>query len=128
MKEIEKIVEKLKSCEKIMAEEKGPFDLFGLFLRDDAPDKWDLVIAGEWIEKDADESFFYVIDMLTRGLPKEDMLKLSRVVVLKKKNPDLEAMYRAIGGGRNIRIKDSIFFGLQIKEAYIITLRRRGSK
>jgi hypothetical protein len=36
-KEIENIVEKLKGYERAMAKKKGAFDLFGLFLRDEAP-------------------------------------------------------------------------------------------
>lgn len=129
MKEVvenmKEIVEKLKSCEEIMAKEKGPFDLFGLFLRDDAPDKWDLLVAADWIDKNKEESFKYIIDMVQEGLSKEELLKLSRVVLINEGNPALEAMYKAIGGGRNIEIKDSNFFGLQIKHAYVITLRRR---
>ncbi len=35
-----------------MAAEKGAFDLFALFLREDAPNKWDLLIAADWIDQD----------------------------------------------------------------------------
>jgi hypothetical protein len=122
---MKEILEKLKGYEEAMAREKGPFDLFGLFLRDDAPDKWDLLLAADWIERNKEESFRYIIDMVQEGLSKEELLKLSRIVLINEKNAALGAMYKAIGGGRNIEIKDSNFFGLQIRHAYLITLRKR---
>ena len=124
---MKEIVEKLKGYEETMTKEKGPFDLFGLFLRDDAPDKWDVLVAADWIEENKEESFKYIIDMVRKGLSKEELLKLSRIVIINEKNPALEAMYKAISG-RNIEIKDSNFFGLQIKHAYLIILRRRKGK
>ena len=129
---MKEIVEKLKGYEEIMAKEKGRFYFFGLFLRDDAPDKWDLLVDADWIEKNKEESFKYIVDMVQKGLSKEELLKLSRIVLINEKNPDLEATYeaisKAIGGGRNIEIKDSNFFGLQIKHAYVIALQRRMKK
>jgi hypothetical protein len=125
---IRKIVEKLKGYEEAMAREKGPFNLFGLFLRDDAPEKWDILLAADWIQKNKEESFKYIADTVQSGLSKEEMLKLSRIVLISETNPALEAMYKAIGGGRDIEVSDSNFFGLQIKHAYFIALRRRGSK
>jgi len=62
--------------------------------------------------------------MVQKGLSKEELLKLSRIVLINERNPALEAMYKAISG-RNIEIKDSNFFGLQIKHAYLIALRKR---
>jgi hypothetical protein len=131
MKEIEKTVEKLRRCEEIIAAERGQFDLFGLFLRDDAPDKWDLVVGGQWFEENEDTAslaFLDMMDVIRASLSKEEMLSLSRVVVLKKKNPELEVMYETMGEGRNIEIEDMVLFGLQIKKGYIITLQRRKAK
>lgn len=125
---MKEIVEKLKGYEKTMAKEKGQFDLFGLFLRDDAPDKWDVLVAAEWIEKNKEESLKYIVDMVQKGFSKEEVMKLSRIVLINERSPVLEAIYRTIGGGRNIEIEDSNFFGLQIKHAYLITLRRRRGK
>ena len=38
-------VEKLQNVEKNLSESKGQFELFALFLREDSPDKWDLLSA-----------------------------------------------------------------------------------
>jgi len=128
-KEIEDIVKKLKGYEETMAKKKGPFDLFGLFLRDDAPGKWDLLVASDWIEENKEESLKYIIDMVQKGLSKEELMKLSRVVLVNERNPALEALYKAIGSARDSKIYNSNFFGLQIKYMHLITLRgKRGNK
>jgi len=119
---IEGIVEKLKEQEKAMAAKKGYFDLFALFLRDDAPEKWDLLVAADWIEANKKASLDYIMGVLKKGLLKEEWMKLSRVVVINESNPALQGLRKAIGSARGIRIRNSNFFGLQIKDAYVITL------
>jgi hypothetical protein len=49
---MKQVAEKLREIERALSKEKGALDLFALFLREDAPNVWDLVVAGEWIEKD----------------------------------------------------------------------------
>ena len=125
---MKEIAEKLKSYEEIMAKEKGPFDLFALFLREDAPGKWDLVVASDWIEKNKEKSFKYIAGIVQKALSKEELLKLSRIVLIDKTNPALEAMHRAMHVEHGIaEIRDSNFFGLQIKHAYLITSRGRNN-
>ena len=48
--------EKLVPVERQIAAEKGAFLLFALFLREDAPDVWDLVVAAPWIEANKSEA------------------------------------------------------------------------
>lgn len=123
---MKEIVEKLKQQEEIMAKEKGPFDLFALFLREDAPGKWDLVVAAEWIEKDKETAFKYIAGIVQKTLSKEQLLKLSRIAIVDESNQALEAFHRAMHVEHGVaEIQDSNFFGLQIKHVYLITSRRR---
>lgn len=109
-----------------MAEEKGPFDLFALFLREDAPGKWDLIVAAEWIENNKEASFNYLAGIVQKALSKEELLKLSRIVLIGEGNPALEAFHKVVHGEHLVmEIQDSNFFGLQIKNAYVITSQRR---
>ena len=122
------IANKLRRQEEIMANEKGPFDLFALFLREDAHGKWDLIVAAKWIEKDKEASFKYVADMVQKALSKEELLKLSRIVLIDEGNPALEAFNKAVRVEHLVTtIENCSFFGLQIKHAYIIALRRRNN-
>ena len=55
----------------------------------------------------------------------KELLKLSRIAIIESHEPALAALQQAIQTEHGIaEIKDSNFFGLQIKHAYIITSRR----
>lgn len=123
---MKEIAEKLKEQEKVMAAEKGPFDLFALFLREDAPGKWDLVVAAEWIEKNKQEALKYISEALKKTLSQSELVKLSRISIIDESNPALGALQSAMNVEHGMAdIKDSNFFGLQIKHAYLITSKRR---
>lgn len=121
------VAEKLVQIEKNMTEEKGPFVLFALFLREDAPDLWDLLVSASWISLKKEESLKYIAEKTGKGLTPEEILKLSRIVVIEEDNPALDALLRAINVEHGMaEIQDSNFFGLQIKHAYLITSHRGG--
>ena len=44
--------EKLRDIEVDLSKEHGDFDLVALFLREDAPNKWDLIISSYWARFD----------------------------------------------------------------------------
>ena len=81
---MKEIVEKLKQKEQAMTQAKGPFDLFALFLREDAPYKWDLVVAAKWIEENKQEALKYISKALQESLTQNELLKLSRIVIIDK--------------------------------------------
>ena len=45
---MKKFIEKIVSLEQTISTEKGDFVFFALFLREDAQDKWDLVVSAPW--------------------------------------------------------------------------------
>ena len=119
---MKEVAEKLKAKEQSMAEEKGPFALFALFLREDAPDKWDLVVAAEWINENKEIALKYIAKNIQDTLSQDELLSLSRIVIIDESNPALKAFHRAMQVEHTMaEIRDSNFFGLQIKHAYLIT-------
>lgn len=122
---MKEFVDHLVNIERALAEKKGPFNLFALFLREDAPDKWDLLVAASWLVRNKPDSLKYVAQKLQKALSKNDLLKLSRIVIIDHGNPALDAFQRAfqIEHG-STEIQDSSVFGLKIKHAYLITSRR----
>lgn len=123
---MKQIVEKLQKEEAIMAKEKGPFNLFALFLREDAPDKWDLLVAADWVDRDKGNAIKYVASKIQEILTKEELLSLSRIVIIEKDNPALAALNSAFHVTQSsVEIKNSNLFGLQINHAYLITSQRR---
>ncbi len=108
--------------ERNISQEKGAFNLFALFLREDAQDKWDIVLAATWAEEDKKNALPYLANKLQKEFTPNELLQLSRIVIVEKGNPALPAINQAmkIEHG-SVEVTDSDFFGLQIKHAYIIT-------
>lgn len=122
---MKELIDKLVKIEKDISAEKGPFFLFALFLREDAPDLWDLLIAANWVEKNKGESLKYISTYLSKTLKPDELIKLSRILLIDSNNPGLIAIHKAIHIEHGTaEIKDSNFFGLQIKHAHLITSKR----
>ena len=61
---IKHIINKLESLEKEIADAKGEFSVFGLFLREDAENRWDIVVAAPWLNSDSMEDLNYIVSKL----------------------------------------------------------------
>ena len=122
---MKQIIEKLTSLERNIASEKGEFSLFALCLREDAEDKWDLLASAPWLDANKRESLEYLVNQLRSRLDTQELLSLSMIVLLEKDNPVLEAIHKEVRVRHGMaEVRDSIFFGVPIKHAYIITSER----
>ncbi len=120
------IVTKLKEQEKTMARERGPFDLFALSLREDAPDVWDLLVAGDWIERDELDALKYISQKLKEVLTSDELRKLSRIAIIDTDNPTLDVLHKTMNVEHGqAEIRNTNLFGLQIRRMYLITSQRR---
>jgi hypothetical protein len=119
---VKELVQKFIEIEHNISGKYGTFNLFALFLREDSPDKWDLVIASPWISKDKQSALKCVAEYVRGALDTNELLMLSRIVILDDKNKALDAINKAISTTHGaIEIRDSDIFGLRIKHAYLIT-------
>jgi hypothetical protein len=122
------LVDKLVRFEQNVSDEKGPFLLFALFLREEALDVWDLLVSAPWIEADKGAAFRYLAEKLSQLATPAELTKISRIVVIEQSNPALAAMQSAMHVQHGTaEIQNSNFFGLQIKHAYVITSQRTGA-
>jgi hypothetical protein len=118
------LAEKLRGLEQVVADEKGPFDLFALFLREDAPDVWDLVVAAEWIEEDQSQALAELSKRVRAYLRPDEITRISRVVIVERANPAVKAIASAVSVTHGVaEVANSNFFGLAIKHAFIITVQ-----
>jgi len=116
---------KLQAVEKTLSESKGPFELFALFLREDAPNKWDLLISSDWARNDKKVALNTIIGEVQKALTQPEQLMLSRLIVLEKDDAALNALQSAMHVEHGMaEISDSNFNGLPIKHAYLITSKR----
>jgi hypothetical protein len=125
---MKQMIEKLTSLERDIASEKGGVSLFALFLREDTDGKWDLLASAPWLEADKRESFEYLVNQVRARLNMQELLSLSRIVVLEEDNPVLEAINNEVKVKHGIvEVRDSISFGVPIQHGYIITSERERS-
>jgi hypothetical protein len=116
------LLEKFIELERLISAEKGNFRLFALFLREDAPNKWDLVVAAPWMDSNQGAALRLIDSKLQKSFAVGEILKLSKIVIIESGSPLLSSLNRAIRVLHGcVEVKDSDFFGLEIKHAYIIT-------
>jgi hypothetical protein len=124
---MKQLLEKLVDVERGIAEEKGSFALFGLFLREDAPNTWDLIVSAPWFGRDEKKTLDYLAGKLQTKLKPDELTSLSRIVVVGSTEPSVKAIHRALRVEHgSAEVRDCNFFGLPIKHAYIITSQANG--
>ncbi len=122
---MKKLVEKLRDLELEISSEKGDFSFFGLFLREDAPNKWDLVVASPWIERNQKTSIEYLAKRLRSALTAEELVSLSRIVLMEEGNPALDAIFKVVSIEHGMgEISNSNFYDLAIRQGYVITAKK----
>lgn len=123
---MKEIIEKLIQIEKETSEQKGRYELFGLFLREDSSSRWDLLVSSKWVAANKEEALKYLAKKLQDTLSKSELLLISRIVIIDENNPALPSLQDAIAVEHgSAEIRTSNFFGLQIQHAYLITSKRQ---
>jgi hypothetical protein len=124
---MKEIIDKLRLLETEISQKKGEFSFFALFLREEAQDKWDLIASASWFGSDKKKTLEYLAKKLRSRLTSDELLMLSRIVLIEEADPRLQAVYQAFQVQyAPIEVQDCNLFGLQIKHAYIIASRRNG--
>lgn len=122
------MIDKFTTLERSIATEKGEFSLFALLLREDAEDKWDLLAAAPWLETDKKAGLAYLVNQIHTQLSMQELLSLSRIVILEKGDPILEAFHRMVRVQHGMgEVRDSTIVGVPIKQAYLITSAEENS-
>ena len=116
------LTEKFARLESQIAREKGEFTLFALFMREDVPDRWDLIISAPWVAEDKQGAVDYLVAQIKSRLDAGVLTHLSRIVPVDPQDAAVQDLNRAIQVEHgNVEVNDSNFFGLAIKRAHIIT-------
>lgn len=122
------LIDKLRLLETEISQTKGEFSLFALLLREEAQDKWDLVASASWFWSDKKKTLDYLAKELRSRLTSDELIMLSRIVLIDEFDPMLQALHRAFRVQHTpTEVQDCNLFGLQIKHAYIITSGGNGS-
>ena len=119
------LVERFARLETEIAQERGDFALFALFMREEVPDRWDLMVSAAWAGGDNAAAVNYLVAQITSKLGDGDLVSLSRIVVIDPEDAAVRMLNRNVHVEHgNVEVRDSIFSGLAIKQAHIITSNR----
>lgn len=126
---MKRMLDKLAAFELEASSERGEFLLFALLLREDAQDKWDLVVSAQWLQPDNWDDRDSFIKQIRDKLSLDEFLMLSRIVLLEPDNPVLKALQRMINVQHGMcEIRDSSINSIVVKHAYVITSIRNGGR
>ena len=96
----------------------GDVYLFALFEREDG--KWDILVSSDWGDRDPNGIVRDLSRDLVAALNKEELLLVSRIVVVPSASPAVSAFAQGVHvDSGKILIEDSNLFGLQIKRAVV---------
>jgi hypothetical protein len=115
-------IDKYKKIRDRILKDKGDLDFIGLILREDAPNVWDLVVSAPWAEADTWSALQYLSTVVKAELEPAEILQLSRVVILEKGNPVLQALRSdlTVTGDRVAEYRDSTAGGIHFRHAYVL--------
>ncbi|HYH85713.1 MAG TPA: hypothetical protein VEX60_09530 [Pyrinomonadaceae bacterium] len=114
-------IDKLRRLMEVVSAERGEFVLFGLFLREEAQDKWDLVISAPWLEDGKLKALGEFVEKAASIVGEKEFLTLSRIVTLNHDDPNLKKILETVQVDDDpLELWNTNFFGLEIKHAYIL--------
>jgi hypothetical protein len=117
---------KLEEVADAVEAKRGPFALFGLFLREDSFGQWDLVVSAPWLEEGKLKALGEFVEILARVIGQEAMLSFSRVVTLNRDEPALRAILDEVGeASLPLSKQGHNLFGLPIEDAYVLRAWRK---
>jgi hypothetical protein len=118
--------EKLQKFMKEVEARKGRFTLFGLFLREDSPGLWDLVLAAPWLENGKLKALGEFAQSMSEALGQDEVMSFSRIVTLSRDDPSLHAILSETGSlKRPLEKQGHDLFGLPIEHAVILRAAQR---
>lgn len=120
-----KLPAKFAKLELDIAAERGDFELFALFLREDMPDRWDVLISVPWASEDKAAALDYMVEKIKSDIGIDYLPQLSRIVFIDPSSFTLEELDQdaPVEHGM-VEIRDTNIFGQDIKRGYIITCKQ----
>lgn len=115
------LVERLQRAEKAIASEHGPFVLFVLAEREEAPGKWDLLVSAPWLETNR-KGVQQMVDGLKTHLTPAEWVQFASITPL----PPSMGYVQWIARKYNLKHKDqevinTFWDGVFIPHGYVIT-------
>lgn len=118
-------IEKFRRAMRRIAAKKGPFVLFALFRRENAPDGWDLVVSSPWLKEGRLKQLAEFADELKEIIGERQLRELARIVTIKGDDPGLKEVLQEIQIEDGVvEVRESMFFDLRIRQAIFLRATR----
>ncbi len=99
----------------------GPFDLFALFLRSNAPGVWDLVVSSHYLEQGKMKGLSEFVDDLDKLIGEEEFAKISSIYTMEHDSEGLQIILRKVGKVDGIKeIRDERFYQVEVERGYVL--------
>jgi hypothetical protein len=117
---------KLARIELEVSAEKGEFTLFALLKPANSIGEWDFVVSAPWMDEDAGAAIDLVADRLKAICTKEEMVQISRIVVIETYHPELSDLLEdfAVEHGM-LKMNYSHYFNQEFQRGYVMTCKPR---
>lgn len=115
------LVERLRAAERAIASAHGPFVLFVLAEREEAPGKWDLLVSAPWLETNR-KGIQQMVDRLKVYLKPTDWVQLASITPLSPSMDYVQWIARKYGVQHDSQeVIASFWDSLFIPHGYVIT-------
>ena len=120
------LAQKMIIVEQQLAAEHGDFTLFALFLRENSPGLWDVMVSAPWIDENRQAGLNRVVDKINACLKKEEVLMLSHIVIVEHNHPELHELdcFNIAQSSPLNEVKNENLLGQDIKQAFFIPLKQ----
>lgn len=117
----EELLQKLRAISLELRRETGGLVLFGLFEPSDAPGRWDLLVAADWVDPRVLDATAYVAERLQSALTAEELMFPASVITLPSSHAFVRELLNAVVevDGGPLKITNRTFNGIHVQEAWL---------
>ncbi|HEV7509866.1 MAG TPA: hypothetical protein VGS07_33645 [Thermoanaerobaculia bacterium] len=91
-----------------------------MVLREGSPNLWDVVVSATWADKNLNEALRFVSSVIVSTLDPNELLLVSRVIILEDGNPVLTALLDAAASSFAGELRDRDLGGIEARQAFIL--------
>ena len=117
-------IDKLVRLEKDIATEKGEFVLFAVVQREDAPNRWDLLLSAPWFGPKEEETLDFLVSKIKGTLTPQEMVMLSRIILFPPTDPRVDEIRQRIQSPvqhGHVELSAWTLAGMPVRHAHIVT-------
>ncbi|NJL60119.1 MAG: hypothetical protein HC887_11265 [Desulfobacteraceae bacterium] len=116
-------IKKIRDLERKLSSEKGNFSFFALVELQDFQNEWDVLVSASWLPSRETDAISVITDSIFEILDKDELLQLSRVIILNADEPFIKEVVKKSCGRE--ALSDVFINGLEIRNMYIFSNQKK---